>query len=105
MIVVGLMSGTSVDGIDAAVVDVAQQDDALQLRLVGYAESAIDESLRRRIHLLFSPEQSRVDDVCEVNVQLGEAFAEAAALALRQAGVHADLIASHGQTVWHEVSP
>jgi anhydro-N-acetylmuramic acid kinase len=99
------MSGTSVDGIDATVVDISQHDEALTVRLLGYAESAIDETLRQRIHLLFSPEQSRIDDVCEVNVQLGEAFAEAAAVALRQAGVHADLIASHGQTVWHEVSP
>jgi anhydro-N-acetylmuramic acid kinase len=43
--------------------------------------------------------------VCEVNVLLGEAFANAAALAIRQAGVRADLIASHGQTVWHQVAP
>src|SRR5207244_8724874 len=47
----------------------------------------------------------RVDEICEINVLLGEAFAGAAALALRRADVRADLIASHGQTVWHEVSP
>jgi anhydro-N-acetylmuramic acid kinase len=105
VIVVGLMSGTSVDGIDAAVVDVSEQDDALQLRLLGYVESQIDEQLRQRIHALFSPEQSRIDEVCEINVLLGEAFASAAALAIRQVGVQADLVASHGQTVWHQVAP
>lgn len=105
MIVVGLMSGTSVDGIDAAVIDVLERDDALQMRLLGYAESHIDEQLRQRIHALFSPEQSRIDEVCEVNVLLGEAFAATAALAIRQFGVSADLIASHGQTVWHQVDP
>jgi anhydro-N-acetylmuramic acid kinase len=105
VIVVGLMSGTSVDGIDAAVVDVHAEGDALHVRLVGYVESPIDERLRERIHTLFDPERSRVDEVCEINVLLGEAFAEAAARALRQAGVAPDLIASHGQTVWHEVTP
>lgn len=105
MIVVGLMSGTSVDGIDAAVVDVRSEEDALIVKLFGYVESTIDESLRQRIHALFHPEQSRTSEVCEVNVLLGEAFAQAAELALRRAGVQADLVASHGQTVWHEVEP
>ena len=44
-------------------------------------------ALRQRIHALFDPEQSRIDEVCEVNVLLGEAFAAAAARACAQAGV------------------
>ena len=99
------MSGTSVDGIDAAVVDATSEGDALKAKLLGYVESSIDERLRQRIHALFDPEHGRTSEVCEVNVLLGEAFAEAAANALRQTGVRADLIASHGQTVWHEVEP
>jgi anhydro-N-acetylmuramic acid kinase len=104
MIVVGLMSGTSVDGIDAAVVDITHHDDTLRASLLGYVESSFDEPLRQRIHALFSPAESRIDEVCEVNVLLGEAFAAAAARALRLAGVQADLVASHGQTVWHQVA-
>ncbi|MDQ3812195.1 MAG: anhydro-N-acetylmuramic acid kinase, partial [Chloroflexota bacterium] len=99
------MSGTSVDGIDAAVVEVNCSSDGLTARLVGYGESAYEESLRRRIHALFRPEQSRVDELTEVNVLIGEAFASAAADALRQCGARADLVASHGQTVWHQVAP
>jgi len=105
VIVVGLMSGTSVDGIDAAVVNVQEDADSLVVQLLAYAESPIDEALRERIHALFDPEQSRIDEVCEVNVLLGEAFSAAAHAALRQAGVEAELIASHGQTVWHQVAP
>jgi anhydro-N-acetylmuramic acid kinase len=105
VIVVGLMSGTSVDGIDAAVAEIGHVGDALHVQLLGYRESPIDEELRRRIHRLFDPRQAGADEICEVNVLLGEAFAAAAATALREAGVQADLIASHGQTVWHEVSP
>lgn len=105
LVVLGLMSGTSVDGLDAAVVEIGERDEALSLRLLGYHEEGLDEALRRRVHALFSPEQSRVDEVCELNVLLGEAFARAGAEALQQAGVRADLVASHGQTVWHQVQP
>ena len=105
MIVVGLMSGTSVDGIDAAVVDVTQREDALAVKVLGYWESTIDDDVRQRIHAQFDPDHSRVDEICELNVLIGEAFAEAGAAALRGAGVQADLVASHGQTVWHQVAP
>jgi len=74
------------------------------VELLGYVESTLGEGLRQRIYRLFDPARSRIDEVCEVNVLLGEAFAATAAEALRQAGVKADLIVSHGQTVWHEVS-
>jgi anhydro-N-acetylmuramic acid kinase len=104
VIVVGLMSGTSVDAIDAAVVDITQRDDTMLAQLLTYAEWPIDDDLRKRIHAVFDPEHSRVDEICELNVVIGEAFAEAASLALQRAGRSADLIASHGQTVWHEAS-
>jgi anhydro-N-acetylmuramic acid kinase len=105
VIVIGLISGTSVDAIDAAIVEIEQEDQVLSIRLLGYFEGAIDAALRERVFALFSREQSRVDEVCEVNVLLGEAFAETAERALRESGVAADLIASHGQTVWHQVEP
>src|SRR5205823_5708764 len=107
MIVVGLMSGTSVDAIDAAVCEIDSDSEAgaLHVRLLEYLETPLDDALRERVFSLFDPEHSRVDEICEVNVLLGEAFAAAAEHALRQAGVSGDLIASHGQTVWHQVAP
>lgn len=104
--VLGLISGTSVDGLDAALVQVRQDGDALVARLLGYHEAEFDDELRRRVHALFRPEDSRVDEVCEVNVLLAEAFAGAGREAMRQAGLaNVDLVASHGQTVWHQVQP
>ena len=103
MIVVGLMSGTSVDGIDAAVVRIEEEGDELRLRLLGYREAAHDEALRRRVHGLFDPATSRIDETCELNALIGEAFAAAAQAALEEGGVRPDLVASHGQTVWHQV--
>jgi anhydro-N-acetylmuramic acid kinase len=105
VIVVGLMSGTSVDGIDAAVVRIEEEADELRLRLLGYQETPHDEGLRRRIHALFDPTTSRIDEACELNALLGEAFAAAARAAVERTGVRPDLVASHGQTVWHQVRP
>jgi anhydro-N-acetylmuramic acid kinase len=106
LVVLGLMSGTSVDAIDAAVVQVRDVDeDGLALRLLAYHEQPIPEDLRRRVLAGFDPLQSRVDEICELNMLLGEAFARAGEAALAQAGVHPDLVASHGQTIWHQVAP
>jgi anhydro-N-acetylmuramic acid kinase len=105
VIVVGLMSGTSVDAIDAAVVEIVEAGDELSVRLLAYDEAPHDEALRARVHALFDPATSRTDELCEVDFLLGEAFAGAAQAALARAGARPDLVASHGQTVWHQVSP
>ncbi len=103
--VIGLMMGTSVDGVDAAVTRIADTEDGLRLALLHYQETPIAPDLRRRILALLRPESSRVDEVCEVNVLVGEALAAAGEAAARRAGVQTDLVASHGQTVWHQVEP
>src|SRR5437867_12445224 len=103
VIVLGLMSCTSVDGIDAAVVQIEEHGDQLDARLLGYQETPHDPELRARVHRLFDPTTSRIDEVTEVNALLGESFATAAQAALDAAGGRADLVASHGQTVWHHV--
>ena len=105
LVVLGLMSGTSVDGIDAAVLQIDEADEALAVRLLAYHERPIEHELRRRIHAAFDPRSGRVDDLCELNVLVAEAFAAAGASALAMAGVQPDLVASHGQTIWHEVRP
>jgi anhydro-N-acetylmuramic acid kinase len=105
VIVLGLMSGTSVDGIDAAVVEIDEQGDELRLRVLGYQETPHDQALRARVLRLIQPASSRIDEACRLNVELGEAFARAARDALDALGVGADLVCSHGQTVWHEVRP
>jgi anhydro-N-acetylmuramic acid kinase len=106
LVVLGLMSGTSVDAVDAAVVQIAtEDDDMLALRVLGYHEQPIEEDLRQRIHAVFDPLASQVQQICELNVRVAGAFAEAGAAAIALAGVQPDLVASHGQTIWHEVRP
>jgi anhydro-N-acetylmuramic acid kinase len=98
---IGLMSGTSLDGIDAALVRfVGDRPDAA---LVGFRTTAYAEDFRDRMLRVIAHPTTR--DLALLNVELGERFAAAAAALLTQedvSGADLDFIASHGQTVWHE---
>jgi anhydro-N-acetylmuramic acid kinase len=103
-IVVGLMSGTSLDGIDAAIVSIEGSGLTAQVELLHYYNIPYEDALRERLKLLCTPTHSSVDLVCGMNVYLAERFAGAVLEAVRSAGMQMeeiDLISSHGQTVWH----
>lgn len=104
MIVVGLMSGTSADGVDAVVVRLAGAPPALIWEVLGHTHVSHSQELRARIFAAFRPETGTVDRLCRLNVALGRAFGEAALRAIDAAGLSHEqvaLIGSHGQTVWH----
>ncbi len=104
MIVVGLMSGTSADGVDAAVVRLEGCPPHLRWALLGHTHVPYEEELRREVFAAFRPETGRVDRLCALNFALGRAFAQAALRAIAEAGLtpsQVSLIGSHGQTVWH----
>ncbi|WP_334071456.1 MULTISPECIES: anhydro-N-acetylmuramic acid kinase [Paenibacillus] len=102
---VGLMSGTSVDGIDAAVVEIRGELDLKpQVRLVAFENFPYPASAREEIFALFDPRKATIDRVGRLNVWLGELFAEAALEVIRKAGLTPREIAwigSHGQTIYH----
>jgi anhydro-N-acetylmuramic acid kinase len=107
MLVIGLISGTSIDAIDAALVEIRRQDALLRVRLRAFAMLPFADELQERVRALLPPATGSTAEVCEVNVLLGEAFARAALTLADQANTPisaVDLIASHGQTVYHQVA-
>ncbi len=102
MNVIGLMSGTSADGVDAALVDIRPGPRRPALRLIAFRTFPYPPGLRE--HVLDVASGGSTEEVCHLNVYLGELFAEAAAGIARAAGVPlaaVDLIGSHGQTIHH----
>lgn len=102
MKVIGLMSGTSADGVDAALVEIGAEGDRPAVRLIAHETVPYPPGLRERILALASG--GSTEEVCHLNAYLGELFAEAAERAARRAGVSltdVDLIGSHGQTIQH----
>lgn len=102
MKVVGLMSGTSADGVDAALVTINHRKAGLRVEMVAWHSLPYPRSLQRRI--LSASVSGTVADICHLNALLGEWFADAALGVIRSAQLSVedvDLIGSHGQTVHH----
>lgn len=101
-VVVGLMSGTSLDGISAAIVRFAQTGERISAQLLAYDVLAYDEGERER--LAAALRAATPEEYCRLNVDLGERLAAAAIRVIAESGVprrEVAAIASHGQTVWH----
>ncbi|WP_369274694.1 anhydro-N-acetylmuramic acid kinase [Streptomyces sp. R11] len=102
MRVIGLMSGTSHDAIDAAAADLNLVGDSLVLKALGLVSEAYDEALREVIADALPPGVVSMAEVCRLDTRIGQSFAGAAMRADRElCGGRAELIASHGQTVYH----
>ncbi|MDN5276600.1 MAG: anhydro-N-acetylmuramic acid kinase [Clostridiales bacterium] len=103
-LVIGLMSGTSVDGIDAALVRIRGKGLDTKIELLEFENFSYDDHVRERIFELFEPSTSTVEKICHMNFLLGELFAEAALKIIKKVHMspnNVDLIGSHGQTIYH----
>jgi anhydro-N-acetylmuramic acid kinase len=106
-LLVGLMSGTSTDGIDAAVVGLTERDPRPAIRLLSFVSEPYERDFRQELLSLASGKGSPADLAC-LNFALGEHLSEATKAALQQAGVQpAEVLAigSHGHTVAHLPQP
>ncbi len=100
------MSGTSADGVDAALVHLDGRPPDLSIQVLSFCKTSFPEDVRARIFQLFGPSPVAVDRLGTANMVLGEVFAQAATAVVQKAGLEmdqVDLIASHGQTVYHAV--
>jgi anhydro-N-acetylmuramic acid kinase len=101
-IAVGLMSGTSADGVDAALVQLAGSGSGTKVETLAFVTVPFEDVLRRRVLDVAS---ARVDEVSSLHVAIGEASAAAVRQVADAANVpldRIDFIASHGQTIFHD---
>ena len=102
MRVLGLLSGTSHDGIDVAVVDFAEADGHLSGTLLHEDSVPYSPELRARLVAALPPARTTFAEVCELDTVIGQEFAAVAAAAAASVG-GVDAVCSHGQTVFHWV--
>ena len=103
MRVLGLLSGTSHDGIDVTVVDFVEKDGDLQGTVLHEDSVPYAPALRARLVAALPPAPTTLAEVCELDTLIGQAFAEVAAAASDAVG-GVDAVCTHGQTVFHWVA-
>ena len=104
MRVAGIMSGTSLDGVDVAVVDLTVQGDALDVKTLGVSTKPYTQDLRAAL-LAISNHETHTRDIARLHFLLPQIYAECFFQCCRNADLDpasVELIGSHGQTVYHE---
>ncbi len=100
-LIIGLMSGTSYDGVDAALVRISGSGLKTMVKLLCHHHLVYPSSFRSRIASLLD---GRPPDICRMNFELGDFFSKAALACINRSDLNmaqVDAIASHGQTVYH----
>jgi anhydro-N-acetylmuramic acid kinase len=101
----GMISGTSVDGIDVALVEIDGRGQGASIRTVGFETVPYPDAVRAELLALYDDQRDAVARLCSLNVVVGECFAAAALAACERHGIDPaslHVIGSHGQTVWHQ---
>jgi anhydro-N-acetylmuramic acid kinase len=108
LLVLGLMSGTSADGIEAALVRISGAPPKLKSKLEGHASLPIPKLIRSKILQIAEGTPLPAAEISQLNFRLGHLFAEAAIATCKKLRVplkSVNLIASHGQTIFHQGPP
>jgi len=102
MTVAGIMSGTSADGIDVALVRIADGKARPSLTLLAHEGFAFPAALRRAVLAAMNAASTSTAELARLNWRLGLAYAEAVRATLKRHKVELDLIGCHGQTLYHQ---
>ncbi len=101
MLAIGLMSGTSLDGVDAALVNIENE----RFELVKFVTLPYDESFKTRLSRNLNIETAKLNEISSLNFELGYQFVKAIDLLLQDSAYEYNdisFVASHGQTIWHD---
>ena len=102
MIVAGIMSGTSADGIDVAVVRIAAAKPRPQLTLLAHEGFAFPIELRHKVLAAMNAASTSTPELARLNWRLGLAYAEAVLATVKRHKIELDLVGCHGQTLYHQ---
>jgi anhydro-N-acetylmuramic acid kinase len=102
MVVAGVMSGTSADGIDVALVRIASMRGRTTLTLLAHEGFRYPAALRNAVLTAMNAKSTSTAELARLNWRLGTAYAEAVKATLDRHKVNLDLIGCHGQTVYHQ---
>jgi anhydro-N-acetylmuramic acid kinase len=102
MIVAGVMSGTSADGIDVSFVHIRGRGRSLRLRLIAHEHSRYPNSVRETVLAAMNAEAVHVADLARLNFFLGELYSIAVQSAIKRHRIKIDLVGCHGQTLYHQ---
>ena len=105
MTVAGIMSGTSADGIDVAVVRIVPGKQRPKLTQLAHEGFPFPAALRRAVLAAMNAESTSTAELARLNWRLGLAYAEAVEATLKRHKVTLDLIGCHGQTLFHQARP
>ena len=105
MIVAGVMSGTSADGIDVAVVRIRQAEPLPKLKLLAHEASPYPSGLRRKVLAAMNAQSIATPELARLNWRLGLAYAESVSATAKKHRVTLDLVGCHGQTLYHQAKP
>ena len=109
MVVAGVMSGTSADGIDVALVEIAERargrNAGQTIRFFGHSSYPYPSKVRRAVLAAMNATNAPVADLARLNFLLGELYADAVLATQRRFRVKAELIGCHGQTLYHQGDP
>ena len=101
---IGIMSGTSLDGVDTVLVEIENYGINTKLKVIEYNEYPMPASTRMKIKQACDEKNSHVDLICSLNFEIGYLFVEAVKRLLEKADFNSsqlDFIATHGQTIYH----
>jgi anhydro-N-acetylmuramic acid kinase len=105
MIVAGVMSGTSADGVDVAICRVSPANGGARVKVLGHHAMRYPAQLRKAVLAAMNSQAAKstsTTELARLNWRLGEVYAEAIDAAVRETGVKPQLIACHGQTIYHQ---
>ncbi len=102
MIVAGVMSGTSADGINVALVEISGAGFDTRFKLLAHREYPYPRPVRRAVLAAMNAGRASVADLARLNFLLGELYAAAVLATQKKVGVNVELVGCHGQTIYHQ---